>query len=693
MKPFLISLAFACALSAQTSNYPSSLDNNTSLFVTADNVQTVLTNAMQSSDSVAIVQSSTGFTANMIATICNASVVVTPGVTKCSSWEHMLVTNVSGNVITVTRGFAGTVAASHIAGAVISGLIDSAHQAVLKSAVINIETALGPNLSNVPAAPVVSTSKYIFTPQTPGGSLIIGSNTIALAPCPLGISGSAVSHYLYISGGTGTAEAALMTGGSCTSGAFSGNVIVTAANTHSGAWTIQSATSGLAECHDAVGAYGACSIPAGTFNLYGPYVDSNCSSLHGAGNFQTILSIQFLTGSAMTFSSPSGSPCNFIDTGDYEALPPSGYMSPGSSVMSFINVTDGLVDNITIQGAYVPFAIVGVPRVQFRNMRAYWKGGACWNISGTGPQNFVTAVQIVHAYCAAGDATGQQFAVSNAIDGGIALYDFFFEGGSATCLFIESLSSGLPTNEGIFSNGDCDGPVNGIEFTTSAGANNTNQFENIRVHNSTGVGLLVNGSNAMFDHLYLESATTGPEVVLENGTNVYLRNSEVISGSSGTGLQIQTALTNSFVSGNIIGCAAGSVTGQSAIGVATDSSAIAGVYFSGNRFCGTSTINWAATGAGNLFAPGQVGLPVTAVASAATLPFPPFPDFTVTGTTGITAVSGLISGQSGTVVFTNASPGTISSGATIGNACTTVQNKPYTYHFDGTKVWFFGAGC
>jgi hypothetical protein len=93
---------------------------------------------------------------------------------------------------------------------------------------------------------VLAVSDYDWS-QSPGGSISIGSNTVTLTPCPLGVAGSAASLYVYLSGGTGTAETAVVTGGTCTGGASSGTVIFTAANTHSGAWTIASAAGGLRE--------------------------------------------------------------------------------------------------------------------------------------------------------------------------------------------------------------------------------------------------------------------------------------------------------------------------------------------------------------------------------------------------------------------------------------------------------------
>jgi hypothetical protein len=68
------------------------------------------------------------------------------------------------------------------------------------------------------------------------------------------VNGFNVDYRVWISGGSGTAEAALVTGGSAVAGAASGTLIVTCANTHSGAWTISSASGGIQEA--------ICTLPA-----------------------------------------------------------------------------------------------------------------------------------------------------------------------------------------------------------------------------------------------------------------------------------------------------------------------------------------------------------------------------------------------------------------------------------------------
>lgn len=95
---------------------------------------------------------------------------------------------------------------------------------------------------------ILNTADFNFPSQAPGGTLTmaVGASP-TLTPCPLGLNGADSAHYLYISGGVGSAEAVLVTGGTCTSGASTGTVTFTPANNHSGAWTITSATQGIQE--------------------------------------------------------------------------------------------------------------------------------------------------------------------------------------------------------------------------------------------------------------------------------------------------------------------------------------------------------------------------------------------------------------------------------------------------------------
>ncbi len=151
-------------------------------------------------------------------------------------------------------------------------------------------------------------ANYDFTAQTPGGSLIIGSNTVTLHPVPAGVNGTDTDHYVYISGGSGTAEAVLITGGTAVSAAPSGTIIFTCAHTHSGAWTIKSATAGGQEAHSVAVAGSLIQFPAGANYFYGPMtVTKSELTVQGTGTgsvlYQNTLSFGLIVNTLNGFGS------------------------------------------------------------------------------------------------------------------------------------------------------------------------------------------------------------------------------------------------------------------------------------------------------------------------------------------------------------------------------------------------------
>lgn len=126
---------------------------------------------------------------------------------------------------------------------------------------------------------------YVWPAQQPGGSLSSGStNTVPLAPCPRGLGG-----YIYITGGTGTAEAVLVTGGTCpVGGAPSGTVSFTPTSNHSGAWTLQSATVGAQEALNSLpAASGLVRLPPTPVTLHGPVFVFKNTVVAGVALFST----------------------------------------------------------------------------------------------------------------------------------------------------------------------------------------------------------------------------------------------------------------------------------------------------------------------------------------------------------------------------------------------------------------------
>jgi hypothetical protein len=93
---------------------------------------------------------------------------------------------------------------------------------------------------------IVTTSPYSWTETPTGAALQAGDNIVTLKPCPAGVNGTDVWHYLYISG-SGKPEVVLITGGSCVSKAASGTIEFTALYPHGKGYNIASATDGIQE--------------------------------------------------------------------------------------------------------------------------------------------------------------------------------------------------------------------------------------------------------------------------------------------------------------------------------------------------------------------------------------------------------------------------------------------------------------
>jgi hypothetical protein len=111
---------------------------------------------------------------------------------------------------------------------------------------------MDPIAGGPPQTPIVNTGPYQWQQNPQGNSskankgIQVGTNTVTLTPCPKGVNGTDVQHYLYLSG-SGTPEAVLITGGSCTSGANTGSIEFSATYPHPAGYKIGTATAGVQE--------------------------------------------------------------------------------------------------------------------------------------------------------------------------------------------------------------------------------------------------------------------------------------------------------------------------------------------------------------------------------------------------------------------------------------------------------------
>lgn len=134
--------------------------------------------------------------------------------------------------------------------------------------------------------PWLVVTNYAFNYTNGGNNVfgdlsVAGANSLTMVPCPLGVAGNNTNHYLRISGGVGTAETVLISGGTCTSGATTGTITFTTANAHTSTWSISTATAGAQEAiwSQPTGSVITLLFPAdvGGFTWYAPVRTNNRS--------------------------------------------------------------------------------------------------------------------------------------------------------------------------------------------------------------------------------------------------------------------------------------------------------------------------------------------------------------------------------------------------------------------------------
>ena len=266
------------ALGAQvctTAYFPGAVATSPQLLLAIDNLETSVTTQQNPLDTTLVV-ANTGWQPGMIATVG----VFTPG--QSGGYEQEFVTNVSGTTLTVTRAFGGGSPGTWPGKTTVVAAVDACYHNRLAAETGALESGLGANFSNLPT---LKMTNFTWAAQTPGGSLSSGSNAINVN-CPAGLTSSlAVGDFVYLSGGTGTAEQVPITGGTCLSGSANGTLIVTAAHTHSGAWTVAPASAGLQEAVNVActSGGGTVNVPGATYTMYGT-VTVPCSGIRILGD-------------------------------------------------------------------------------------------------------------------------------------------------------------------------------------------------------------------------------------------------------------------------------------------------------------------------------------------------------------------------------------------------------------------------
>jgi hypothetical protein len=363
-------LLFASALAyAQTARFPGAIATDTDLTSLTDRAQTQLSAPLNSSATSFTVVTGSKFSANMILTIDGEQIKACSVVGNTVNVGHASCPNVDG------RGFAGTVAASHNTGALVSDYFTAYQFKALREEIKSIEGALGPNLSNVPGNAINSFVQVV------GGSLTAGSNVVTLAPVPAGVNGTDTDHRLWFTGTLGTNQACLIAGGTAVADAGSGTVIVTCAGSLSGTLTAGSATAGIQEVIQGISTRGAVPIPAGFFIVHAPITVSvpgaTLLTISGAGIDATVLarSTEFTSGNIVQSIGTTGNVVGLTirDLTIYSAGYPTPSHHTSGAGIAFVDQTaaTSTVQNVKIQDSYDGILISGSDRIAVYNVEIF----------------------------------------------------------------------------------------------------------------------------------------------------------------------------------------------------------------------------------------------------------------------------------------------------------------------------------
>lgn len=385
-----------------------------------------------------------------------------------------------------------------------------------------------------------------------------GSNTITVRPCPLGVAGANANHQLYISGGVGTAETVTITGGTCTSGATSGTLQFTTANTHTGSWTIRSATAGLSEAYfvaaAAAGSGGAVRlyIPQGVHDFYGTFTGGDRTIyINGDGVGQTRVNQNVLTRGVFRIINSVALGYAFrLEGMSIRAV--GGVMGSGVESVYVDDYPNGGIQDVEMDAPYIGIhwynRTFGNPLL-FSNISMYGAQFIGLKLNSTGAGQTAGIIDNYYA-----DGSGSTALEINGTVAGFTISNMWIQS-VATCVYING--STRNTNEILITNSILDGPTS--TGLLVIGQNPSDGTNNIRM------------TNTLIQH---EGSSYG--VIIQNSTRTYLADNTINSNSSNAAIVINGANRTS-IKGNRLHSVSSTASGLIRVIAASD-----GLHIQGN---------------------------------------------------------------------------------------------------------------
>jgi hypothetical protein len=519
---------------------------------------------------------------------------------------------------------------------------------------------------------------------TPGAG-----KTITFSSCPLGVGGADAGHSVYISAGTGTAEAVLITGGTCTGlSTAAGTIVVTTANAHSGAWQVTSATGGMYEAILANSPRSVIVLPR-QLEVYASTVITKSIGIRGLGGLDSAAITQN-TADTPVFTMIGDTTLFDITLEDILIGPATG-ATPWSSraTIEIRNAGTVVVNNVRIYGSNgsVPAIYRGISMESCitcyitnniiehtvdRGIEVSGSGvrytGDLWitgnTIHTTGGHGLHTGDYVAGVYIRNNEFYAPQNSYAIAIEGS--------QSGDC-CYFITTNDISPVSRDGGLNAGGILMDAVGIIFVEG---NNiwADQAPAISITNSV-LDSVVTGNNMSCEGIACVS-NAGAVKVLSNVFNGATAASAV--GVSNTAAATQTEISsNQFQHFSGGGAVAVSLNASSTGNILQNNSCSNCATFA--TYTGTSITggsNWA------------LGSATPTLASAASITINPTSEaYFISGTTTVQTITGGWINRTIRIIFIDAAPGGVNVGGNIARAQAAVQYQSITLTFDGTN-WF-----
>lgn len=672
--------------------FPTRIAGDEDLFVATNKPQATLSVAVNSSIETIVLSSGTGFTSNQI-------LVLNPPLTATApdNSEYVFCRTLTGATYTsCTRGYDGSTPRSHAQGVPIRAFVLAAHHNNLREEIQAIEGEIADNRAfNFTLTNGTSISGDLST---------AGAKTVTIAApyaCPRGTNGADASHPLRIAAGTGTPEVVTITGGTCVAGS-TGTLQFTTANTHTGAWTVTSATAGIQELVLHVGV-GMVQVATGDWLTYAPVTVVDHVWIWGRGEDATIIKNQSTTTDAIRFVLPNMT----------TATKSAGIS--GLSIYSGPDDYDTDVDNTAGEGIFVSGANHGmrINRVTVKNH------DHCIDIQDS---QYVYITNFTIFYCkTAGIRLGGTSGVAGVYMGPGAISNFGYTGtpdganagldiqngfgiyadlgkidvtsfhngvavrpGSGQSVahlwFLVTVADSTETRGWLFDG--TNGAIKTVHmldcYASWAGNHDLGAFE------SAGVGALFQGAN--IDGVFVKGGrfreNGGDAISILGGTNIHMDGLEIAQNSQFTdatynGVGIGAGVSKWSLKNSRCGNFASGFTNEQAYCLVIAAGASDDFKVIGNDMTTNATGPYSdgATGVNRVIR-NNLGIDdvVPQVAAGATIALPWNPVVEITGTTAaIATMTGGWEGREATLIFTDGAPDGVTTGGSAGHAFRRVQ--------------------